>query len=474
MIEGMQSDPVDLVITGGSVVNADWHGPSGVCVTEGRVSHLVQPGSPLPELSPGARVIDATGLLVMPGGVDPHTHVNLAIGAWTTLDDYAQASRAAIWGGTTTLVDFAIPVPGQTPLEAVRERRAAAVSAHCDTALHGCVVDWDDTVPAQIAAMADAGVRTIKMFTTYRDTVMAEPLTVLRVMQAIAEVGGMAVVHAESDHVLAETQERMAAAGRIDAGHHAETRSVLAEVSAVREVLDIAEHLGVPVYFVHQSDAEAVAAVRAARHRGVRAYSETCPHYLTLDSSVYERPDAELFVCCPPLRPAPAVRGLVDAALAHDIDTVGSDHCCYDVAQKAEHRHDVRVLPAGLPGVETRLPVTFTTLVEQGGMSWQRYVALVSTNPARLNGLYPRKGVIAPGADADLVLLDPAARRVVRAAELHMQTDYSPYEGRELTGWPVTVVVGGSVVVDQGELMDPDRRGQPIAASPLDPRTLVC
>jgi dihydropyrimidinase len=289
MIEGMQSDPVDLVITGGSVVNADWHGPAGVCVSAGKVSHLVQPGSPLPELSPGARVIDAGGLLVMPGGVDPHTHVNLAIGAWTTRDDYEQASRAAIWGGTTTLIDFAIPVPGQTPLEAVRERRAAAETAHCDTALHGCVIDWDHTVPAQIAAMAEAGVRTIKMFTTYRDTVMAEPLTVLRVMQAISEVGGMAVVHAESDHVLAETQERMAATGRIDAGHHAETRSVLAEVSAVREVLDIAEHLGVPVYFVHQSDAEAVAAVRSARHRGVRAYSETCPHYLTLDSSASGR-----------------------------------------------------------------------------------------------------------------------------------------------------------------------------------------
>ena len=182
------------------------------------------------------------------------------------------------------------------------------------------------------------------------------------------------------------------------------------------------------------------------------ATARPAAHDPTLDSSVYDRPDAELFVCCPPLRPAASVRGLVEAALAHDIDTVEATYRSHDYREKAA-APPRRAVPAGRAArVESRLPVTFTTLVAEGGMSLQRFVALVSTNPARLNGLHPRKGVIAPGADADLVLLDPTGRREARAADLHMETDYSPYEGRELTGWPSTVVVGGAVVVDQGRL----------------------
>lgn len=459
------ADPrvADLVVKDGTVVNAGARTEATVVISGGRIRALLDPSTPVPAAT---RVIDATGRFVIPGGVDPHCHIGQRLGAYSQLDDYAGASVAALWGGTTTVVDFAIPDPGQKPVDAVRDRRQLAVEARCDTALHGCVVSWDDTTADQIALMADEGVRTIKMFTTYRDTVMAGPDTVLEVLRALHEQGGIAYVHAEADHVVEDAQAAAATAGQVDAGHHHETRPELAESAAVEQVLATAEHVGAPVYFVHQTTPGAVDRVRAARRRGVRAYTETCPHYLTLDENRYLGPDAERFVCCPPLRHPATVDALGSRALVGDIDTLGSDHCCYSTGQKLEHRDDVRVMPNGLPGVETRLPVGFTRLVADRGMPVERFVALFATNPARLNGL-PGKGVIAPGADADLVVLDPTAHRIAAVADLHMQSDYTPYEGHALHGWPETVIYAGRVVVDPDGFHDPGPTGRPLHAAPL-------
>jgi dihydropyrimidinase len=458
----------DVVIVNGTVVNDGWSGPATVAITGERITHVLAPGEALPAAHAGTRTIDATGLLVIPGGVDPHTHINMSIGDWTSLDDYAAATSAAVLGGTTTVIDFAIPVPGQTPLAAVHERQAMAATGVCDAALHGCVVDWDDTTVDQLREMAELGVRTIKLFTTYRDVVMADSRTVLRVMEALRDLGGLAIVHAEANHLIEAREEELEESeGGLSAGNHAGTRSELSELDAVERVLAIAEHLGVQVYFVHQSTGEAVAAVREARGRGVQAYSETCPHYLALDSSEYAGPHPERFVCCPPLRRRETVESLRRATLSHDVHTVGSDHCCYDTEQKQSRSEDVRAMPAGLPGVETRLPVTWTTLVVEEGLPAERFVALVAANPARLNGLYPRKGVIAPGSDADVVLFDPAVARPARAAELHMLTDYSPYEGRILHGWPVTVLARGEVVVDDGQLVGSGPRGRAVPSAPV-------
>jgi dihydropyrimidinase len=463
------TQPADLVVHGGVVVNAGGRGAATVVVSDGRVTAVQDPASPLP---PHERAIDAAGRLVIPGGVDPHCHIGQRLGEYTQLDDYRSASVAALWGGTTTVVDFAIPDPGQTPLAAVRERRELARISRCDTALHGCVVTWDDTTPGQIGDLAGLGVRTIKLFTTYRDVVMAGPDTVLEVLRTLHGCGGVAYVHAEANHVIEDAQGHAAAAGRASARHMSLTRPELAEAAAVAQVLATAEHVGAPVYFVHQTTAAAVDLVRAARRRGVRAYTETCPHYLFLDERTYAGEYPERFVCCPPLRSAATVRDLVARALVGDVDALGSDHCCYSTGQKAEHSHDVRVMPNGLPGVETRLPVTFTRLVAEGGMSVERFVGMFATNPARLNGL-TGKGVIAPGADADLVLVDPEARRAVTVHELHMETDYTPYEGRELTGWASTVVSAGRVVVDEGEFHDPGPVGRPLDAAPLPDRLIT-
>jgi dihydropyrimidinase len=461
--------PADLVIHGGTVVNANGQGPATVVVSGGRIVAVQDAGAPLP---PHERAIDARGRLVIPGGVDPHCHIGQQLGEYTQLDDYEGASVAALWGGTTTVVDFAIPAPGQTPLEAMRERHKLAAISRCDTALHGCVIDWDATTADQIKTMAGLGVRTIKLFTTYKNVVMAEADTVLEVLRTLHGCGGIAYVHAEANHVIEDAQALAAAAHEAAAQYLPRTRPEVAEAAAVAQVLATAEHVGAPVYFVHQTTAEAVDMVRAARRRGVRAYTETCPHYLFLDEAVYAGDHPERFVCCPPLRDAATVRELRARALAGDVDTLGSDHCCYSTPQKSEHSDDVRVMPNGLPGVETRLPVTFTRLVADGGMSVERFVGMFATNPARLNGL-TGKGVIAPGADADLVVFDPTERRTVTSRDLHMQTDYTPYEGRELAGWASIVISAGRVVVDEGGFHDPGPVGRALDAAPIPDQLLT-
>ncbi|MGK5529654.1 dihydropyrimidinase [Streptomyces sp. URMC 129] len=468
-------EPLDLVVRGGTVINADWQGAADVLVGDGRVRALVEPGACPPDAirRAGAAELDATGRLVLPGGVDPHCHVGFTSGEFTSLDDYHQATTAAVFGGTTTIVDFAIPRPGEHPADVVALQRAKAAEGLCDSALHACVVDWDDTVPEQLRAVVADGVVTVKMFTTYRGETMAEEKTILNVMTHLRDLGGMVVVHCEADHIITDVQERRASAGAIGAGHHATTRPELAETASVAEILAIAESVAAPVYFVHQSTPEAVDLVARARSRGVRAFTETVAHHLVLDDSAYAGPHPERFVCCPPLRSSTTVAGLRSRVFHGQVATIGSDHCCYDTAQKESARHDVRAMPNGLPGVETRMPVLFGELVVERGLPLGRFVAMTCANPARLNGLYPRKGVIAPGADADFALWDPAATHEVRATGLHMATDYTPYEGMRLTGRPRTVVVGGRVVVDEGRLTDPEPRGRHLASGPLGP-ALIC
>lgn len=464
----------NMIVTGGTVVTDSWSGRATVVVREGVVAAVLHPDEPVPDASCSIPVIDAAGSLLLPGGVDPHTHIGMELGEYATRDGYREATEAALWGGTTTVVDFAIPRPGQTPLDAVNERQRAAVDGLCDAALHGCVISWDADVPRQLAAMADLGVRTVKVFTTYRDVVMASADTVIRVMTAMRELGGLIYVHAEANHIVESDQGEAARSGRINAANHARTRSELAELTAVQEVLAAARQVDAAVYFVHQTIPEAIHEVRRARETGVAAYTETCPHYLTLDDEMYAGEYPERYVCCPPLRTRASVDAVASRVMNGQVEAIGSDHCCYSIAQKRENRADVRVMPNGLPGVETRLPVTFTELVKRRGLPVERLVALLATNPARLNGLYPRKGTIAPGSDADLIIVDPKVAKVVTAKTLHMATDYSPYEGRTLWGWPHTVIQRGAVVL-QGGILETERcQSRCVPSQPIPNRQLAC
>lgn len=439
---------VNLVVRGGTVVTECWHGVADVWVSGDIVAAVVEPGTPVPS-DAEPRLIKADGRFVLPGGVDPHCHVGFTSGAFTTLDDYAQATTAAVHGGTTTIVDFAIPRPGAVPLETALVQRDKASGGFCDSALHACVVEWDDTVPGQLDTLFAEGIVTVKMFTTYRGETMAHADTLHKVIKHLGKLGGMAVLHCEANHIIEDAQGDCAAGPGIGPGHHHESRPEIAETASVAELIAMAESTNAPIYFVHQSTAPAVDLVADARRRGVGAFTESVVHHLVLDESVYGRDDAELFVCCPPMRPRSAVQELQRRVFSGEVSTIGSDHCCYDTAQKRTTA-DVRDMPNGLPGVETRLPVFFSEFVNRRGLGLEHFVRLTAANPARLNGLYPRKGTISPGSDADLVIWDPAETRTIRSADLHMATDYTPYEGLEVTGWPVTTLVRGHAVVENG------------------------
>ncbi|MDX6422010.1 MAG: dihydropyrimidinase [Trebonia sp.] len=460
--------PVDLAVRGGTLVDAQWHGRADLFAAGGQVQAIVAPGTPLPLGSTQATEIDASGLLVLPGGVDPHCHVGFTSGDFTSLDDYRECTTAAVSGGTTTIVDFAIPRPGQAPADVAHAQRAKATQGLCDSALHACVTTWDPSTADQLASLVSDGIVTVKMFTTYRGESMADDDTILRTMTVLRDLGGMVVIHCEANHLIEDAQQQCAAGGGVAAGNMPATRPELAETASVAEVLAIAESLRAPVYFVHQSTTEATGLVAQARRRGVAAFTESVAHHLVLDDRQYQGREPERFVCCPPLRSAAAVEQLGRQLFTGEITTIGSDHCCYDLAQKRSRRHDVRVMPNGLPGVETRLPVIFSEYVVRRGLPVTRFVELTAANPARANGIYPRKGTLLPGADADLALWDPTRQWTLTTGELHMATDYTPYEGTEVTGRPVTVIVGGRVVVHDGDLVDPAPGGRHLAGRRLD------
>jgi dihydropyrimidinase len=361
-------------------------------------------------------------------------------------------------------VDFAIPRPGEVPLDVARSQQAKASQGWCDTALHGCVVQWDDTIPAQLREMAAMGVLTIKMFTTYRGETMASDDTIYKVMKELQVLGGMAFVHCEANHIIEEQQERSAASGRIAARYHRETRPTVAEAASVSNVISMAEALGTAVYLVHQSTPDCLALAAAARLRGVSIFSEAVTHHLVLDDGRYAGEHPERFVCCPPLRPRPDVDSMAAGLWNGSISTIGSDHCCYDTRQKMSAMQDVRAMPNGLPGVELRMPVVFSEFVHRRGLPPERFVELCCTAPAQANGIWPCKGELLPGSDADVVIWDPDTTRPVHSEELHMATDYSPYDGMDVTGWPETVLVRGQVVMDRGRLQPAGPGGRAVAA----------
>ncbi|KQQ08234.1 amidohydrolase family protein [Rathayibacter sp. Leaf296] len=450
----------DLVLVGGTVVNAAGRRAATVVIREGLIAAVLDPSAEVPAAS---RVLDATGQLLLPGGVDPHCHVGQVLGEFSMLDGYEQATIAALWGGTTTIIDFAIPEPRQPPLEALHGKLRLVDSARCDVALHGAVLAWDSTTATQLQAMSELGVLTVKMFTTYRDGVMADPSTIAKVMAELGRLGGMALIHAEANHLVEASLDHASASGRSHARFHAETRPEEAELAAVMQALELAEAAGCSVYFVHQTTDSAVALVADARARGIRAYSETCPHYLTLDDSLYDGPHPELYVCCPPLRSSEQTAALTRRAQAGDIDTIGSDHNCYSTEQKRRYADDATRMPNGFPGVEHRLVVAYDHLVVRNGMRVEDLVSMTSTAPAELNGLQG-KGRIAPGADADLVVLDPGGRTTITAASQHTASDYTPFEGRVAEGRILAVVAGGRIVVDETGFHDPGAVGRRIPA----------
>ena len=432
------------LLSGGTVLGAGGAVRADVLVDGERVAAV---GVSL--TAAGDRTIDATGRYLVPGGVDVHTHLELATPAGVACDDFVTGTRAAACGGTTTIVDYAGHDRGESVLAGLARWQAMASGrAQIDYAFHMMIAEVDDRVLAELADLIAEGVTSVKIFMAYPGGYMIDDAQVLRVLRRAASLGMLTAVHAENGGPIEVLRAESVAAGRTGPAYHAASRPALLEGEATGRVIALAEIAGAPVYIAHLSAMEALAAVHAARDRGLPVYAETCPQYLFLDQALLAGPDGARYVCSPPLRTEPARRALWLGLQRGDLDVVATDHCPFTAAQKARGADDFTLIPNGLHGVEERLTLLYQG-VQRGLISLARWVELSATAPAKLFGLYPRKGAIVPGADADIVVFDPAVERTLSAATHHSAVDYSVYEGMVVRGRPQLVMQRGEVLVDE-------------------------
>jgi dihydropyrimidinase len=438
------------LIKGGTVVTATETTKADVLVDDEKVAAI---GLGLAAESDMDRVIDASGKYVMPGAIDVHTHMELPFGGSFCSDDFFTGTRAAAFGGTTTIVDFALQDYGE-PLRAGLDRWfQKAEKAATDYGFHMIVREVNDQILDEMDTLVGEGVTSFKLFMAYPGVFMLDDASIFRAMQRAANSGALICMHAENGGPIDVLVKQYLERGETDPLNHGLTRPAVMEGEAVHRVFKMAELAGTPAYIVHLSSRDALNAVREARDRGVPAYAETCPQYLYLSQDDLGRPDFEgaKYVCSPPLRPADHQEELWKGLKADDLQVVSTDHAPFNYKEQKEMgRGDFSKIPNGLPGVEDRFTLLYQGVVE-GHIDLNRFVEIVATTPAKMFGLYPRKGTIAPGWDADVVVFDPEAKRTISADSHHMNVDYSVYEGWEVQGKPDIVMQRGNVLVENDE-----------------------
>ena len=401
------------------------------------------------------KTIDASGKLVIPGGVDPHTHMDLPFGGTSSSDDFETGTRAAAFGGTTTIIDFAVQYKGQALNESLDAWFAKAEGkATADYGFHLIVTDLPDGRLPELKAMIDQGVTSFKLFMAYPGVFLVDDGVIFKAMTAAGESGGLICMHAENGVVIDVLVKRALAEGKTAPKYHALTRPTKAEAEGVHRAIAIAEMANSPVYIVHLSCYDALKEVQAARDLGLPAFAETCPQYLLLDYSLYEKPDFEgaKYVMTPPLRDKENQELLWRGLRGDDLQVISTDHCpfCFK-EQKELGRGDFSKIPNGGPGVENRMSLIYHHGVTQGRISLNRFVELTSTAAAKIFGLFPKKGTIAVGSDADIVIFDPNREQTISAETHHMRVDYSAYEGWRVKGVTETVLSRGRVIVENNE-----------------------
>jgi dihydropyrimidinase len=443
----VRSDLHDLVIRNGQLVGPTQILEEDLAIDGERIAAIGRGLS-------GRQEIDAAGKYILPGGIDPHVHLEMKVGATRSSDDWFTGTRAAACGGTTTLIDFVEPEPGERLAHALNARRELAQNqAAIDFGLHMTITQDDEQTLQDITSLCKQGCISFKTYLTYAGFRLSDP-AFLNVLSTVKKSGGIVMVHAENDSIINHLQRRVGNNKRNAPKYHALTRPAISEGEAIQRSLAMADVTGAQVYIVHISTALGVEAIRAAQKRGISAYGETCPQYLLLTDKELSRPGFEgaKFVCSPPLRTRLDNESLWKGLAEDDLQTVGTDHCPFFFkGQKDLGKDNFLNIPGGLPGIESRLALIHQFGVRAGRLSLNRWVQVCCTNPARLFGLYPRKGSLEPGADADLVLFDPDKKTTLTKSILHEQVDYTPYEGFELCGYPVMTILRGRVIVENGE-----------------------
>ena len=440
------------LITNGTIVTATGSAAADVLVEDETIAAI---GAGLAGRGTTAdETIDATGKYVIPGAIDVHTHMELPFGGTFAKDTFETGTRAAAFGGTTTVVDFAVQSRGNSLREGLDAWHAKAEgNAVADYGFHMIMSDVNDDTLAEMDGLVAEGVPDFKLFTAYPGVFYSDDGAIFRAMQRTAKNGGLIMMHAENGMAIDVVAADEIAAGHTDPYYHGVARYPIFEGEATNRVIRLAEAAGVPVYIVHLSARDALNEVRAARDRGAMAFAETCPQYLFLSLEDMKNGfEGAKFVCSPPLRSADHQVELWTGLVKDDLQLVSTDHCPFDFeGQKDLGKGDFRKVPNGLPGVEDRVDLLHDGGVVGGRITKERWVEIISTAPARLFGMHPRKGTVAVGADADLVIYDPNARHTISAKTHHMNVDYSCYEGREVRGRSDVVLSRGSVIVRNGE-----------------------
>ena len=453
---------MSTVIRNGTIVTADLTYEADVLIEGGRIAAIGQGLT-------GDTQLDATGCYVMPGGIDPHTHLEMPFMGTYSADDFESGTRAALAGGTTMVVDFALPSPGQGLLDALQMWDNKSGRAHCDYSYHMAVTWWGQQVFDEMAEIVDRGITSFKHFMAYKGALMVNDDELFASFRRVGDLGGIAMVHAENGDVVAELSARLLAEGNTGPEAHAYSRPPQVEGEATNRAIMVADMAGVPLYVVHVSCEDSHEAIRRARQQGKRVWGEPLIQHLTLDESEYFDKDwdhAARRVMSPPFRDRRHQDSLWAGLQSGSLSVVATDHCAFTTEQKRHGVGDFTKIPNGTGGLEDRMPMLWTHGVGTGRLTPNEFVAATSTNSAKILGMYPKKGAVLVGSDADLVVWDPEAEKTISAGSQQSAIDYNVFEGQKVKGLPRYTITRGVVAVTEGKLDSREGHGEFVAREP--------
>lgn len=440
---------MNIILRGGTIISS-----SGMQKADVRIGgeKIAEVGKDL--FSADADVIDVEGKLLFPGFIDAHTHFDLHVAGTVTADDFYTGTKAALRGGTTTIVDFGTQYPGETLMEGLENwHKKAEGRCSCDYGFHMSITDWNPKISQEIDRMVEEGVTSFKLYMTY-DT-QVDDKTIYQILKRLNDVHGIAGVHCENSGIIAALQEEAVHAGKMGVSSHPATRPAEAEAEAIHRLLFLAQLANAPVMVVHLTCEEGLKEILSARERGQEVYAETCPQYLLMNKQQYELPGFEgaKYVIAPPLRRPEDQEVLWKAVKERQVQIISTDHCSFTTKQKALGLNDFRKIPGGMPGAETRGILLYSEGVRKGRIDEKDMCRLLCENPAKLYGMYPKKGVIAPGSDADIVVIDPKASDIIRADDQIQHVDYAPFEELTVQGRTEMVFLRGQKVVENHQVI---------------------
>ncbi len=453
------------IIKNGTIVTADRTWKADVLIKHDKIIGIGE------DMGGADHVLDATGCYVMPGGIDPHTHLEMPFMGTYSTDDFESGTRAALSGGTTMVVDFALPSPGQSLLEAIQMWDNKSTRANCDYSFHMAITWWGEQVFNEMEMIVrDKGINTFKHFMAYKGALMVDDDEMYSSFQRCAELGAMPLVHAENGDVVAQMQAKLLAAGNDGPEGHAYSRPPEVEGEATNRAIMIANMAGVPLYVVHTSCEQSHEAIRRARQNGMRVYGEPLIQHLTLDESEYANKDwdhSARRVMSPPFRNKLHQDSLWAGLSAGSLQVVATDHCAFTTEQKRTGVGDFTKIPNGTGGLEDRMPMLWTYGVSTGRLTMNEFVAVTSSNIAKILNIYPKKGAIVEGADADLVIWDPEKEKTITAKKQQSAIDYNVFEGKKVKGLPRYTLTRGQVAIEDGEVKTHEGHGKFVAREPF-------